>query len=240
LGTGMTMRTRVLVLFSLLSVAAACSATSDHGTPSSASSKSTIPEHHRAVASSCAPTPLPAQPPNPLPSNADGEGEPERQCATHADCTAGPNGRCVDVIDCNPSTALCGTHCVYEACTKDDDCGGGSACFCSDDSTFCPRGYATACPLTGEDLVCACGIANRCKKGNCRVDSDCGQGGYCSPAVDECGGVLGYYCHQPADECVDDADCLQRDAGGQPFFACLPDTTASDAHWVCARLAECP
>jgi hypothetical protein len=92
--------------------------------------------------------------------------------------------------------------------------------------------------------VCACGVANQCKKGNCRIDSDCGPGGYCSPATDACGAVLGYYCHTAADECVNDDDCAGRDAG--PFLGCLPDVNSAGAdgtgapRWVCTPPANCP
>jgi hypothetical protein len=88
--------------------------------------------------------------------------------------------------------------------------------------------------------VCACGIANQCKKGNCRLDSDCGQGGYCSPAIDTCGAVLGYYCHSASDECVNDEDCTNRDGGLQRYLGCLPDPSTSFSRWVCMPAAACP
>jgi hypothetical protein len=146
----------------------------------------------------------------------------------------------VNVTGCDPSTATCGTHCLYEECTSDDDCGSGSACFCSDDATYCGGGYATSCPLLGADSVCACGVANQCKKGNCRTDADCGQDGYCSPAIDDCGHVLGYYCHTAADECVNDEDCPGADAGPQATLGCLPDPDANFTRWICTLPANCP
>jgi hypothetical protein len=43
---------------------------------------------------------------------------------------------------------------------------------------------------------------------NCRLDSDCGAGGYCSPSRGTCGTFQGFYCHTPADSCVDPTvDC---------------------------------
>jgi hypothetical protein len=246
------MRTRacLLALLSAVSMVTACSAgsggerTSNQLSTSDPQVKSAIPLHHRPAASSCAPTPLPAQPSSvpPASSSDAGTGALSRECATNADCTAAPNGRCVDVTGCNPSTATCGTHCVYEECTQDDDCGSGSACFCSDDATFCAGGYATSCPLLADTSggVCACGVANQCKKGNCRVDSDCGQGGYCSPGIDDCGAVLGYYCHTAADECVNDEDCAHRDGGPLGYLGCLPDPSTGYSRWVCTQPAECP
>jgi hypothetical protein len=69
--------------------------------------------------------------------------------------------------------------------------------------------------------------------GNCRVDADCGPGGYCSPTVDSgCGsfyGVQGYYCHTPADECVNDRDCPGYGTPEAPY--CAYSTTVG--HWVC-------
>ncbi len=78
----------------------------------------------------------------------------------------------------------------------------------------------TDCP-TGE--TCAChgspytfGEGNTCLASNCRVDSDCGSGGYCSPAYNtgSCGSLLGYFCHTPKDQCVDDSDCGIDGGGG--------------------------
>jgi hypothetical protein len=59
---------------------------------------------------------------------------------------------------------------------------------------------------------------NICLTGNCRVDADCGPGGFCSPTWDlACGqsnGVVGYYCHTPRDTCVDDIDCVDGTKAG--------------------------
>jgi Cys-rich repeat protein len=75
---------------------------------------------------------------------------------------------------------------------------------------------------------------NTCMPGNCRVDSDCGAGGYCSPSrgSNGCGYVEGYYCHTRADLCVNDSDC----AGGNMTCA----WSATSGRWECANVEFCP
>jgi hypothetical protein len=71
---------------------------------------------------------------------------------------------------------------------------------------------------------------NVCKAGNCRVDANCGPGGYCSPSLGTCGnygGVVGYYCHTAKDKCVDDSDCAAQGGGD-----CRYD--AMTGAWACA------
>ena len=104
---------------------------------------------------------------------------PSPPCASDAECTAGPQGRCM------PPGGQ-GT-CVYSYCTTDADCAANQVCECS------PDGYANRC-------VSATG---------CALDSDCPGSfcsptfGTCGPYS----GVVGYECHTPQDVCVDDADC---------------------------------
>jgi hypothetical protein len=90
--------------------------------------------------------------------------------------------------------------------------------------------------------VCAChgsaymfGLGNTCSPGNCRVDADCGAGGFCSPSYDPsaCGSLAGYYCHTPADQCIDDSDC----PGQAGLSVCVYSSTAG--HWECAQMALC-
>ncbi|MGH7439060.1 MAG: hypothetical protein ACRENE_25505 [Polyangiaceae bacterium] len=241
------MRTPAYLVISAVSLfLTACSAGSGEGKGALSSatdspSKSAVPLHHRAAATSCQPTLLPAEPTS-VPPAASGDAgglQLSHECTTHADCTDAPNGRCVDIPTFNPSTASPGTYCVYEQCTQDSNCAAGSACFCSDDPTFCAGGYSPSCSLLNAEIICTCGIANQCRKGNCRVDSDCGANGYCSPGIDPCGEVTGYYCHTAADECVNDTDCAGDDAAASNPRRCMPDPNGQ-THWVCSYIAGCP
>jgi hypothetical protein len=146
-----------------------------------------------------------------------------------SDCTQGQNGRCFG----SPAFA-CYAHCSYDECFADSDCAAGTPCLC--------RGDATAAAAN----VCVPG-------GNCRVDADCGAGGYCSrsqpdacitcyfpgtcdpdagtgpaacPAGHACGSA--YFCHTPMDTCTDDADCAAP-------ASCSYDLGAG--HWACSICA---
>jgi hypothetical protein len=95
----------------------------------------------------------------------------------------------------------------------DTDCSAGEVCACHG-SAF----------LTG---------GNACIAGNCRVDSDCGPGSFCSPSMSpNCGGLLGYFCHTPQDQCVNDIDCT-----GYGPQVCTYST--SSASWQCAMFWGC-
>jgi hypothetical protein len=99
-------------------------------------------------------------------------------------------------------------YCSYDGCFTDAECG-GKACTCRETPTD----------------------ANRCGDGDCKVDADCGPGGYCSPSVafDKINfGIAGYYCHTASDACVDDADC-----GGSSASAKCAYNPAS-ARWACS------
>jgi Cys-rich repeat protein len=98
----------------------------------------------------------------------------------------------------------------------DTDCAAGQACAC----------HGSAYTSTG----------NTCLAGDCRVDSDCGAGGYCSPAYNtaSCGGLLGYFCHTAKDQCIDDSDC-STSSGLQ---VCTYSKTSGT--WQCAARLLCP
>jgi hypothetical protein len=85
-------------------------------------------------------------------------------------------------------------------------------------------------------FVCECNLhQNRCYNyGNCRVDTDCGYNGYCSPTRGSCGdfaGIVGYVCHTRYDTCINDADCANYYSGGHnPYCA----YNAPAGRWMCS------
>ena len=120
----------------------------------------------------------------------------------------GAGAACTSDDQCKPDSS--GLHCLGGSCTKDecltdDDCGAGGLCLCSEPQSN----------------------LNQCHRGNCRVDGDCGAGGYCVPSY-TAGGcpAEGFYCHTPADTCIDvDTDCggcSNEDSSGifYPAAAC--------------------
>ena len=123
------------------------------------------------------------------------------ECARNEDCKAGMNGRCIFTFPMGTD------QCFYDQCTTDADCS-GEACACS-----------------SEQLV----TMNTCKGGTCKTDGDCASG-YCSPSVDTCSSLRGFFCHASADECVDDDDC--RHDSKTMLDKCVYDDGAS--HWKCA------
>lgn len=105
-------------------------------------------------------------------------------CGSDADCSDGVNGRCMA-----PLGGAADNVCTYDACSTDADCT-NAVCDCRPDAI-------SSAP-------------NRCLIGNCKVDSDCGQGGYCSPSVafDRVNyPYAGYYCRTAEDRCLNDEDC---------------------------------
>jgi hypothetical protein len=134
------------------------------------------------------------------------------QCSQDSQCTSGTNGRC---IENNGGALFC--QCTYDTCTQDTDCPTGDLCVCH------------GSPYTF-------GAGNTCMMGNCRVDSDCGASGYCSPTVGTsgCGSVGGYYCHTAADQCVNDSDCSGSMSGPE-----LCEWSATNNRWQCTMELLC-
>jgi hypothetical protein len=114
-------------------------------------------------------------------------------CQSHDDCSDGVNGRC----------QAFGYECTYDACFTDRDCAAGELCDCAGGL----HGSHRCLPAT-----------------DCRVDADCPSGRFCSPSGSRTcvnlNGVVGYFCHTPADDCG--ADCP---------LACVFD--ADIGHWRC-------
>lgn len=184
------------------------------------------PTHHRPSA----PQDCPAERGSNEPSVTGCTDQPLVDCEHDADCTDGIAGRCLS------SRFPCVLHCSYDECSNDADCVDDKPCECRQPGSFAP---------------------NRCvTPSNCRVDADCGPGGFCSPSLlgelcacisvdyckaigdtsmctpgpcacgDSCG--HGYFCHTPADTCLDDSDCVSGrcsfDLAHQNWIctACLP------------------
>jgi len=145
----------------------------------------------------------------PAPAGECGETGLPQSCADDDACTTGTNGRCI------ADGPIAGCHCTYDTCSQDTDCPTAQLCVC--------HGSALSD-----------GAGNTCMPGNCRVDSDCGADGYCSPtaSANGCGEVVGYYCHTAADSCVNDTDCQ----GGLPSECIWVDT---DSRWECEQGGEC-
>jgi hypothetical protein len=184
------------------------SGSSGSGSTSGSSSGVRVPVNHRPDDSQCS---TPRSPGDCGPGgSSSSSGAPPGQCSADSDCTAGQDGRCVNAID----LPLC--TCSYDACVHDSDCGPGRTCACH-----------------GSDYGGVQG--NACVTGDCRVDADCGAGGYCSPTLDmsQCGTLGGFYCHTPADQCIDDADCTST--SGTPFCVWSPGTK----RWECTSLPPC-
>jgi hypothetical protein len=178
--------------------------------PDSGSSDTSVPDaatrvplNHRPDDSQCL-APAPA-------GDCTGQPGPGAQCSQDSQCTTGSNGRCINQ---NSGGPLIGCRCTYDECTSDTSCALGDVCACHGSA------YSD-------------GAGNVCVPGNCRVDSDCGAHGYCSPtAAMGCGeATAGYYCHTPTDQCIDDSDC------GGSLSTCA--WSSSDSRWECRMVAVC-
>jgi hypothetical protein len=132
-------------------------------------------------------------------------------CGSDAECTDGNNGRCI--INGNA-----GPHCSYDACFASTDCATGSSCACGD---IDPSSY------------------NSCVPSNCRVDTDCGANGFCSPSYGTCGKFggeyEGVYCHTKNDTCINDSDCTGNGSTNVGTGYCSYSTESNA--WACSYTA---
>jgi hypothetical protein len=163
----------------------------------------------------------------------DGGPPPAGDCQQDSDCTAGINGRCLPVRGCYMA-------CSYDGCFSDSDCAGNVPCHCRDSTSSTNAN----CCLVNSD---------------CRIDDDCGPGGYCSPSQLEgcmrmctvpcspgthcyagttevpcwCGQSCGagYFCHTADDACTNDCECTEADS------ACTHQPTGG---WACIPCAMVP
>jgi hypothetical protein len=137
-------------------------------------------------------------------------------CRTEAPTTHRPSAATCSSheTDAGADAGLVGCEPPHDACLVDSDCGGSGVCDC--EAPRCSHPFAT----TG----------NVCLPGNCRVDSDCACG-FCA-GESSCGGLDGYWCTTPLDECATDADCQD----GGTISACRWSTD----HWGCVAVTGCP
>ena len=196
------------------------------GSPDAQACGTLAPVNHRATEGSACPN---DRAPGGVPAMCvvDGGPPPGGDCQQDSDCTAGINGRCIQLRGCY-------MVCSYDECFQDSDCAGNVPCKCRDsasstDSNWClihsncridddcgPGGYCSPSQLGGCIRMCtvACGAATHCYAGTTEVPCWCGQ---------SCGD--GYFCHRAGDtctndcECTGDSACTHQPAGG---WACIP------------------
>ncbi|HET6151064.1 MAG TPA: hypothetical protein VFH68_26245 [Polyangia bacterium] len=113
----------------------------------------------------------------------------------------------------DPTT--CAATPLIDQCTTDQQCPAGEACGCA------------------ADFYGNVAHTNVCVTAQCRLDSDCGPGGVCSPSfTGHCGSLTGYYCHSAADECLGQSDCCDR---ARPSCQYSPEL----GHWACQATIVC-
>jgi hypothetical protein len=135
-------------------------------------------------------------------------------CASDADCTAGPHGRCVAVTSLDDLGLVTNCGCNY-ACVDDAECGAGNVCVCGgvlpidNDWSLC----APAACVTGAD----------CPSGECGI----------SAYNDGCKLGVQLACRAPTDACRSNDDCA---LDGGPSKRCI---LWGSTDWQCA-LPICP
>ncbi len=125
-------------------------------------------------------------------------------------------------------TSASGTTCF----TTKTDAGYALGHGCLNDADCDPILAGGVCSCDGTTQQGREPSTNACVFGNCRVDGDCGSGGYCSPSrATRCAsrGVTGYYCHTTNDRCFDDSDCA---AAGCASSWCIYQPEVG--YWACS------
>jgi len=142
---------------------------------------------------------------------------PGNECTQDSDCTAGINGRCISTGGPLGGSIVCS----YDTCFSDSDCSDHVPCICREST--------------------ADSAANHCVEGgNCRIDSNCGSGGFCSPSLvgtlcgyDQSTTGYGYYCHTPQDSCLNDSDCESASVNS-PHDSSVCAYNPESTRWSCA------
>jgi hypothetical protein len=141
-------------------------------------------------------------------------------CTQDAYCTAGMNGRCISPNFPGPAG---GSGCSYDACFSDSDCPNNVPCKCRKQATDNAPNYCAS-------------------ESNCRIDSDCGSNGFCSPSVLDITGAVagsvgfGYFCHTPQDACLNDSDCDPSDCLSSPGCEKMACAYTESSHWDCVEV----
>jgi hypothetical protein len=146
------------------------------------------------------------------------------QCATDNDCVSGINGRCICQYPPDDAGAPY-PRCAYDQCGSDNDCS-GQVCGCG---VVEDTGDASATQ--------ALFVQYACVPGQCHADSDCGDGGYCSPSLSLCGFVAEFACHTAQDECVNNSDCAAEPLDGGVAACVYKDGLG---YWTCSQIYACP
>jgi hypothetical protein len=170
-----------------------------------------VPQRHRAAGSTCPGQRGPGL--SGLESQCSPDGGPPINCWQDSDCTAGTNGRCLGT-----GRMTCMSTCSYDQCASDSDCPNNEPCECrTSESSYAANACATG--------------------GNCRVDSDCGPCGYCSPSqVDQfCFCPSSALCPDGGGGCYvatssgwQEVPCACGDACGHGHFCHTPRDTCTD------------
>ncbi len=142
-------------------------------------------------------------------------------CTFDSDCVAGNAGRCVY------GEATAKGKCSYDECYSDTDCPTGDLCLCRDAEEIIPDLSILAGTHKPTNTVCAAAPT-------CKIDNDCGSGGFCSPSYDPTTGKFTFQCHLPQDECTNDDDCLCPNDNTTDL--CFFDP--AKGHWGC-YLKDC-
>ncbi len=135
-------------------------------------------------------------------------------CSQDTDCSDFPPGACHNQF------GYC--LCRYP-CQTDDDCGPMGACAC--DTQYEPSLF--------ESFQGGLYTFTNCVSATCRSDEDCPGMYTCGLSPDYCGGVEGFFCHGPADECQSNSEC---DINGEPG-RCSYDE--DEARWLCEEFVIC-
>ena len=131
------------------------------------------------------------------------------ECDRDSDCAWGTNGRC------QLTGPALYAHCIYDTCFSDSDC---------------PNNQPCGCRASASD-----NRKNACLAGsNCRIDTDCGPVGYCSPSQvgNLCVCMSAAFC-KPDDSgaCyvgLTQVPCLCGDSCGHGYFCHTPQDTCVD------------